>query len=167
MLNILIPVDGSRNALRAVEYVIQYRAMHDELINVKLANIQPRLSKYITRFVPSGNVRLLQEERAEQALQGAVDLLKKAGVEHSVHIRKGDAAEGIVACAQETAAQKIVMGTTRKNALSRFFEGSVVNKVMAKTDLPVEVIAKENGSKLERFGIPVGVGLAFLWLAIE
>ena len=85
----------------------------------------------------------------------------------SVHIRKGDTAEGIVACAQETAAQKIVMGTTRKNALSRFFEGSVVNKVMAMTELPVEVVAKESGSKLERFGIPVGVGLAFLWLAIE
>ena len=167
MLNILIPVDGSRNALRAVEYVIQYRAMHDELINVKLANVQPRLSRYITRFVPSGNVRLLQEERAEQALQGAVDMLSKAGVEHSVHIRKGDTAEGIVACAQETAAQKIVMGTTRKIALSRFFEGSVVNKVMAMTELPVEVVAKESGSKLERFGIPVGVGLAFLWLAIE
>ena len=87
MLNILIPVDGSRNALRAVEYVIQYRAMHDELINVKLANIQPRLSKYITRFVPSANVRMLQQERAEQALQGAVDMLTKAGVELSlIHI---------------------------------------------------------------------------------
>ena len=59
MLNILIPVDGSRNALRAVEYVIQYRAIHDELINVNLANIQPRLSRYITRFVPSANVSML------------------------------------------------------------------------------------------------------------
>ncbi|WP_076592538.1 universal stress protein [Herminiimonas arsenitoxidans] len=167
MLNILIPVDGSRNALRAVEYVIQYRAMHDELINVNLANIQPRLSRYITRFVPSANVRMLQQERAEQALKGAVDMLIKAGVEHSVHINKGDAAEGIVACAQETASQKIVMGTTRKNALSRFFQGSVVSKVMAITDLPVEVVAKENATKLARFGIPVGVGLAVLWLAVE
>lgn len=167
MLNILIPVDGSRNALRAVEYVIQYRALHSELINVNLTNVQPRLSKYLTRFVPSHNVRLFQQERAEEALKGAVDLLSKAGVEHSVHMDRGDAAEAIVACAQKTQSQKIIMGTTRKNALARFFEGSVVNKVMALTDLPVEVVAKENASKLQRFGIPIGVGLTFLWLAVE
>lgn len=167
MLNILIPVDGSRNALRAVEYVIQYRVLHDELINVNLANVQPRLSKYLTRFVPSGNVRLFQKERAEEALKGAVDLLTKAGVEHSVHMDRGDTAEAIVACAQKTQSQKIVMGTTRKNALLRFFEGSVAAKVMALTDLPVEVVAKDNATKLERFGIPIGVGLTFLWLAVE
>lgn len=167
MLNILIPVDGSRNALRAVEYVIQYRALHSELINVNLTNVQPRLSRYLTRFVPSGNVRLFQQERAEKALQSAVDMLSRAGVKHEVHIDKGDAAEAIVARAEKTHSQKIVMGTTRKNALARFFEGSVVNKVMAMTDLPVEVIAKENATRLERFGIPIGVGLAFLWLAVE
>lgn len=167
MLNILIPVDGSRNALRAVEYVIQYRALHDELINVNLTNVQPRLSKYLTRFVPSHNVRLFQQERAEKALEGAVDLLSRAGMEHSVHINKGDPAEAIVACAHKTDSQKIVMGTTRKNALARFFQGSVVNKVMSLTDLPVEVIAKENASRLERFGIPIGLGLTFLWLAVE
>lgn len=167
MLNILIPVDGSRTALRAVEYVIQYRALHDEVINVNLTNIQPRMSRYLTRFVPSGNVRMFQQERAEKAVEAAVDLLSRAGVEHSVHMDKGDAAEGIVACAEKTRSQKIVIGTTRKNALARFFQGSVVNKVMALTDLPVEVVAKENATRLERFGIPIGVGLTFLWLAVE
>jgi nucleotide-binding universal stress UspA family protein len=167
MLNILIPVDGSRNALRAVEYVIQYRVLHDELINVNLANVQPRLPKYVTRFVPSHNVRLFQQERAEKTMEGAVDLLAKAGMQHAVHISKGDTAEAIVACAQKTGSQKIVMGTTRKNALARFFEGSIVNKVMALTDLPVEVVAKDDATKLERFGIPIGLGLAFLLLAVE
>lgn len=167
MLNILIPVDGSRNALRAVEYVIQYRALHDESLNVNLTNVQPRLSRYLTRFVASKNVRLFQQERAETALAGAIELLTKAGMQHSVHIDKGDAAETIVARAHKTNSQKIVMGTTRKNALVRFFQGSIVNKVMALTDLPVEVVAKEDASKLARFGIPIGVGLAFLWLAVE
>jgi nucleotide-binding universal stress UspA family protein len=167
MLNILIPIDGSKSAMQAVEYAIQYRISHNEPINVNLTNVQPRLSKYLTRFVASQNVRLLQKERAEAALRGATELLSRAGMEYSVHLHKGDAAEAIVACAQETGAQKIVMGTTRKNALARFFQGSVVNKVMALTDLPVEVIAKENATKFERFGVPVGLGLTFLWLAVE
>lgn len=167
MLNILIPVDGSRSALLAVEYVIQYRALHKESINVNLSNVQPRMSKYLTRFVPTQNVTLFQQERAEKALESAIGLLTKAGVEHTVHMDKGDAASAIVACAKKTQSEKIIIGTTRKNALTRFFEGSVVNKVMALTDLPVEVVAKDNASKLQRFGIPIGVGLTFLWLAVE
>ena len=167
MLKILIPVDGSKSAMQAVEHVIQYRMSHSEPLNVSLTNVQPRLSRYLTRFASSANVRLLQQERAELALQDATAMLSRAGVAHSVHVNKGDIAEAIVACAQETGAQKIVMGSTRKNALARFFQGSVVNKVMALTDLPVEVIAKQNAPILERFGIPVGLGLTFLWLAIE
>jgi YjbE family integral membrane protein len=169
MLNILIPVDGSRDALRAVEYVIQYRALHDELMHVNLTNIQPRLPRYVTRFVQPQNIHLFRKERAGKALRSAIDLLDKAGLQYSVYINKGDIAEAIVACARQTHSHKIVMGTTRKNALVRFFQGSIINKVMALTDLPVEVVAKEEATILERFGIPVGVGvgLAFLWLATE
>jgi nucleotide-binding universal stress UspA family protein len=167
MLNILVPVDGTRSALRAVEYVIQLRVLHNELIQVNLANIQPRLPRYITRFANSRDVRILRQERADQALANSIDMLSKAGVQYAVHLHVGNAAEQIVACAEKTQSQKIVMGTTRKNALSRFFQGSIVNKVMALTDLPVEVVARGAASKFERFGIPVGLGLTFLWLAVE
>lgn len=167
MLNILIPVDGSTSSLRAVEYVVQYRALHNEVLNVTLAHAQPRLSRYLTRFVPAGNVRIFQKERSDQALKDATAFLSNAGVEHQIRVGQGDVTDVIVACAKETGAQKIVMGTTRKNALARFFQGSVVSKVMALTDIPVEVVAKEDASKMERFGIPIGLGLTFLWLAVE
>lgn len=167
MLNILIPVDGSRSALRAVEHAIQSRVQHNELVQVNLANIQPRMPRYVTRFANASSVRMLQRERSEQAIAGAVNLLSEAGVPYEVHLQVGNAAEQIVACAQKTQSQKILMGTTRKNALSRFFQGSIVSKVMALTDLPVEVIARGEANKFERFGVPVGLGLTFLWLAVE
>jgi nucleotide-binding universal stress UspA family protein len=167
MLNILIPVDGSRSALRAVEHAVQSRVQHNELVQINLANIQPCLPRYVTRFARAENVRMLQRERSERALADAVDLLTKAGVPYEVHLQVGNAAEQIVACAEKTQSHKIMMGTTRKNALSRFFQGSIVSKVMALTDLPVEVIARGEASKFERFGVPVGLSLTFLWLAVE
>lgn len=167
MLNILIPVDGSRSSLRAVEYVVQYRALHNEVVNVTLAHAQPRFSRYLTRFVPSGNVALFQKERADKALESAISVLTEADVSHQVHVGSGDVTDVIVECAKQVGAQKIVMGSTRKNALARFFHGSVVSKVMASTDIPVEIVAKENASKVERFGVPIGLGLTFLWLAVE
>jgi nucleotide-binding universal stress UspA family protein len=167
MVSILVPVDGSRSALRAVEHAIQSRVQHNEAVQIHLANIQPRLPRYVTRFASSESIRMLQYERSEQAISSAVNMLAEAGVQYEVHLRVGNAAEQIVACAEKTQSRKILMGTTRKNALSRFFQSSVVNKVMALTDLPVEVVARGEASRFERFGAPIGLGLTFLWLAVE
>ena len=52
------------------------------------------------------------------------------------------------------------MGTTRKNALTRLVENSVVDKVIELTSVPVEVIAGDKMSKWERFGIPAGIAAA-------
>ena len=62
---------------------------------------------------------------------------------------------------------QIVMSTARKNSLTRLVENSVTNKVLELTDVPVEVIAGDAVSKLERYGIPAGIGtaLALLFLA--
>jgi nucleotide-binding universal stress UspA family protein len=165
MLNILIPIDGSRSAMQAVEYAIRGKAR--EQLQIHLTHVQPRFTKYLTRFVSAQSVRLLQKERADAAMAGAIGLLDEANVPYTVHVDKGNVASAIVARARQVGAQRIVMGTTRKNALTRFFQRSVVDKVMASSDLPVEIIAKERATKLERFAAPVGLGLAFLWLAVE
>jgi len=167
MLNIMIPVDGSRSALHAVEHVMQQRALHAEPLRVTLANVQPRLPRHITRFATATAVRQLQAERAEAAMKDAMALLSKAGIDYEVSVRKGDVAEQLAQSALQMQVDKIVMGTTRKNALTRFFQGSIVNKVMALTETPVEVVARGEAGRLERFGIPVGIGLTFLWLAVE
>jgi hypothetical protein len=49
------------------------------------------------------------------------------------------------------------MSTARKNSLTRLVEGSVVNKVLELTSMPVEVIAGDSVSKLERYGIPAAL----------
>ncbi|MNE95921.1 hypothetical protein D3C80_1940710 [compost metagenome] len=61
----------------------------------------------------------------------------------------------------------IVMSTARKSSLVRWIEDSVTNQVIERTTVPVEVIAGEAASKLERVGIPAGVGagLVALWMA--
>jgi nucleotide-binding universal stress UspA family protein len=167
MLNILIPVDGSRCALEGVKYVIQERKQHEEPMHVHLVNVQPRLPRDVTRFARHEEVHAYQVECADKALSGALALLDEAALPHSMHIRKGDVIESIVACARALHCDRIVMGTARKNALVRFFEGSIINRVIARSDIPVEVIARERGTLLERFGIPVGLGagLMLLWAA--
>jgi nucleotide-binding universal stress UspA family protein len=167
MLNILIPIDGSRCALEGVNYVIEESKQHKEPMHVHLVNVQPRLSRDVTRYARHGDIHAYQVECAEKALSGAVALLDEATLPHSVHIRIGDVIGSIVACARTLHCDKIVMGTARKNALVRFIEGSMINRIIARSDIPVEVIARERGTLLERFAVPVGLaaGLILLWTA--
>ncbi|WP_293780028.1 universal stress protein [uncultured Oxalicibacterium sp.] len=163
----MIPVDGSKTALHALDHVVRQRALHPEELHITLLNVQPRLPRHITRFATASAVRQLQEERATMAMKEAVDKLAASNISYDVRVHKGDAAEQIAQHAAAANVERIVMGATKKNALLRFFQGSIVSKVMERTDVPVEVIASGKASRMERFGIPVGIGLTFLWLAVE
>jgi hypothetical protein len=65
---------------------------------------------------------------------------------------------------------RIVLGTARKNSLTRMVEASVTNKVLDLTSVPVEVVVGDSVSRLERYGIPAGIGAgigALLFLAAD
>src|SRR5689334_16072384 len=89
MLNVLIPVDGSKTSLQAIEQAIRLRGFHHEPLKVNLANIQPAMPRHITRFARGEDVRSFQQERAALAMKSAVEMLDHAGVEYSTHIAKG------------------------------------------------------------------------------
>jgi hypothetical protein len=77
----------------------------------------------------------------------------------------GRKAEVIAETAQRLGCDHIVMATARKNSLTRMLEASVTNRVLELTTVPVEVIAGDAVSNLERYGIPTGVA-AFIGLML-
>ena len=97
---------------------------------------------------------------AEKALAPARELLKKHGVPHAAHIELGDRAETIDRMAQKLKATQIVLGTARKNSLTRLLQDSVTARVLEIARVPVEVIAGSQVSKLEKYGLPAGIGAA-------
>ena len=56
------------------------------------------------------------------------------------------------------------MSTARKNSLSRMFEASAINQVLELTTVRVEMIVGDEVSRLERYGLPAGVGTALAML---
>ena len=168
MLNILVPVDASPNALRAVRHAIaEYRRHHE--LRVHLLNVQPRLSRHAARFVARADREGWLHDRADTAMAAAVALLTEAGVPHEKHWAAGDRAEQICRAAKRLEVHHIVMGTARKNSITRMLEDSVTHRVLETTPVPVEVIAGDAVSKWERWGLPAGVvGLGgLLVLAVD
>ena len=165
-IKVLIPVDGTENSLLAVRHVVN-QFMTDFNMEVHLLHVRTPFSQHVARYVSRQNRQSYHSEKAEQALRKARELLAKYDVPHSSHIELGDTASVIDRVAQRVRADKIVMGTARKNSLTRLVEDSVTSKVLEITRVPVEVISGMQASLWERVGIPAGIvaALAALILA--
>lgn len=159
MTRVLVPIDGSANALHAVRHVAA-EARSGAAIEVDLLNVQPSLPRHIAQFVSAADRRAFLQERAEQALQGARDLLERCGLPCRTHTAIGAKADHIADCARRLGCDRIVLSTRRKSALLRLFEPSTTNGVIERTSVPVVVIAGDDATALERYGVPVGVGTA-------
>ncbi len=163
MLRVLVPVDGSRNSEYALRHVVN-GFMKSPGMEIHLLNVQPPLSSHIGQFLSKKTRDSFHHDEAEKALRPARQLVEKFGVPYSAHVRVGDKAAAIVDEARRLHCDRIVMSTARKNSLTRMLEDSTTNKVLEKTSVPVEVIAGEAISKLERYGLPAGLGAAFALL---
>lgn len=157
MLKVLIPVDGSPNCRVAVKHIIK-QFMNNTAMEIHLLNVQPPFNKDITRFVSRKNVHDYHRERAENALLPVRQLLDNFGIPYSAHIEIGDKAKCIADAARRLRCGQIVMGTARKNSLTRLVENSLTNRVIELTSLPVELIPGDGVSRWERYGIPAGLG---------
>ena len=156
MLKVLVPVDGSANALRAVRHAIaEYQRNHE--LELHLLNVQPSLSRHVSRFLGRHDREAWHRDLAEAAMASASALLSLAGVPHYKHSAIGDRAHEICRTAERLRAHHIVMGTARKNSITRMLEDSVTNRVLEATPVPVELVAGDAVSKWERWGLPAGV----------
>jgi nucleotide-binding universal stress UspA family protein len=97
-------------------------------------------------------------------MQSARDLLNQHGVPHAIHVELGDKAGVIHKVAQRLHVDQIIMGISRKNSLTRLLEDSVTNRVLEIAQVPVEVVAGGEVSKLEKYGLPAGIAAALALL---
>ena len=166
MLKILVPVDGPSNSLHAVRHVVK-EFMRNPALEIHLLNVQAPFSQYVSRFVSGRDCHDFHREQAERALLPGRQMLDRFGVPYKVHMELGEKASVIADLARRLCCDHIVMSTARKNSLIRMVENSTTNKVIELTTVPVEIIAGDAASKMERYGVPAGAGtvLASLFLA--
>jgi YjbE family integral membrane protein len=169
MRKVLVPVDGSPNALKAVQHVVN-RVMAGDSMEVHLLHVRTPLSQHAARFLERRVRAAWHREEAEKALEPSRAMLAKFGVPHTAHVELGEKASVIHRVAQRLRADLIVMGTARKNSFTRMVEDSITNKVLELAQVPVEVIAGDAISKAERYLVPAGIGsaaLALILLAVD
>ena len=165
MNKILIPVDDSSNSIMALKHAVNVYGK-DRQTHFHICNVQPRIYRHIGRFISKQTINEWQAERAKNAAKLAADFLERAGVNFSFTYVAGDKGDALRDEAQRLDCNRIVIGTAKKNTLSRLFENSTTAKLLEISDIPVEVVTGRSLSTLERWGIPaVGAGAATALMA--
>lgn len=165
MLKVLVPVDGSSNSLQAVRHVLS-ELRRNPAIDIHLLNVQPPFSGNVTRWIDRKTINEAYLEASEQALRPIRQMLAEVCVPYSVHLAVGGRASSIAEFARQLRCDHIVIGTARKDSLMRAIEGSVTNKVLELTTVPVIAVAGDPPSRWERYRIQMGFGGGLAWLLV-
>ncbi len=141
MLKILIPVDGSENAHRAVSYAVKFAANSREPVELHLLNVQlPVISGDVKMFIPRKDVDDYYRDEGGKALAESRRLLAQSDITHSHHIIVGPLADTIATYAREKDCAQIIMGSRGMGALSGLLIGSVATKVLHLSPMPVTLV---------------------------
>ena len=134
---LLIPIDGSDNALRALAYATQ-RLRVAKYLQICLLNVQLPLPASL--FVTQAMIDQYYDSHSKAALTRARRVLAKHHASAAGFVRIGDPAAAIVKFATQKHCSEIVMGTRGLGSLKSLLLGSVTAKVMHLARVPVTVV---------------------------
>ena len=141
MTNILLPVDGSENALRAVQHFIKTRTAYRGPVNLHLLNVQlPVASGLVRSFISKSQLDDYYRDEGIAALAPARAALDAQQVEYQHHIGVGELAATILAYAREKRCDVIIMGTHGRTALKGALLGSVASRVLHEAPMAVLLV---------------------------
>lgn len=141
MSKVLVPIDGSETAIRAVRYAIDLAKKHPP-IEIHLLTVYPEPIVYgeIQVYLSREQIEKVHQQHSMELMQPVIDLAKVAGVTYESEVLIGDAAPTIVKRADELKCDAIIMGTRGMGAIANLALGSVATKVIHLTKLPVTLI---------------------------
>jgi nucleotide-binding universal stress UspA family protein len=139
MKSLLVPVDGSPNANRAVAFAIRM-AKAVQGMKVVLLNVQEQLERWYPHGLASDSSREHLKQQGQAQSVAARRLLDESGCPYEFLIIFGKPAETIVQAAKDHGCSGIVMGTRGLGDVESLFLGSTSFKVVQLSELPVTLV---------------------------
>lgn len=137
-VHILVPMDGSPMAKRALEHAL---SMHPEGQFTVLYVIDYLEESYSARaLVGTEKLKERAEERADTLFDEAAAIAADHGTEIETQTVVGDPAREIVSFAEEADVDQIVIGSHGRSPMSRILLGSVAEQVTRRAPVPVTVV---------------------------
>ena len=149
---LLVPLDGSRAASRALRYAAEVAKRFDaEVVLVQVAKpttpivdggalvgVSPAAAEIAVQAAREADKQNVA--RARRYLGGKVRAMKSRQIRSSYHVLMGDAARSVIEFSEKEKIDLVVMTTSGKSGLKRALMGSVADVVIRESGKPVLVI---------------------------
>jgi len=140
-MNILLAVDGSEYATRAVDALIKFNGrLRDKLLVQVLYVHLPIPIGFATKHVAREVVDNYYHEEGQAVVHPVAERLRQAGIEVAEHVRVGSPGETIAHAARELECDAVWMGTHGRGAVTQVLLGSVAARVVALAHKPVTLV---------------------------
>jgi nucleotide-binding universal stress UspA family protein len=142
---VLVALDGSQSAEAVLRFLLEIAGPLDMRV-LLLRVLEPTPPRILD--VPG---QILVEDvgarrrDAEEYLAPIASALRARGVDTAWAVRRGRAADEILAAARESGADLIAMATHGRTGLSRLLFGSVTEAVLRQAPIPVFMIRQPDG----------------------
>lgn len=149
MYRVLLPVDETESRARAqanavlelpetaANVVVDVLYVHEEMTG---PDAEWAAGGFSDTYAEEMSENIENADRLPNAVEIASDVLNSAGVEHAVHERAGEPAETILAVADESDSDVLVLGVRDRSPVGKVLFGSVVQAVILDSDRPVMTV---------------------------
>lgn len=139
-MKILFPADGSACTDKATEFLASHASLLEEGGEVVVLNVQVQMPIRVRAMLSDAMVQHYFKEESEKVLQPISMFLEKHQIRHRSQMTVGSIAEEILFTARQEQVQLILMGTHGHGLLGRALMGSVAQKVLVGSDIPVLLV---------------------------
>ena len=139
MMKILIPVDGSAGAEKAVRFAILIAEGKEK--EITLLNVQPSYNlPNIKIFFNQEQIHAFQQEGSQEVFARSLEITDSMSTQVRTLLRIGDPGKEICAEAKASGIDLIVMGYRGLGGIKRTIMGSVATHVLHETTCPVLIV---------------------------
>lgn len=140
---ILVPTDGSENAEAAAEHAVGLAEAFDATVRVLNVVDAAALVGGMDEFDAGPEVERALESAGEGAVGTVAGMASEAGLDVTTEVLTGRPHRSIADYAAEVGADLIAMGTHGRTGLERLLLGSVAERVVRTSSVPVLTVAED------------------------
>ena len=140
---ILLATDGSDTSMRAAKNAVSIGKKTGATVTAVYVVDVHRLAQlpgYAAMPGIKDNLMELMFKEGSEALEEIEDMARDAGVAYERVVAEGDPGEELLKLCRDPGFDLIVLGTIGKSGLKRFLLGSVAEKVVRHSNVPVLVV---------------------------
>jgi nucleotide-binding universal stress UspA family protein len=139
-MKILFAADGSKYTKKALAFLVNHDELAGEEGEVVVLNVQAPVPGRVKSMLGSANISAWHAEESHKVLAPIERFLTRHKIAFKMLAVVGVPTAEILRAAKKEKAHLVVMGTHGHGLLSRALMGSVAQRVIAESDIPVLLV---------------------------